>query len=77
VKPAGLQPHPLLHSIDFSEGEETRYRRRAEDCLSRAMIAKDGEQLIVWLDLAARWNELAGRAERRRFPTQRLPYAGH
>ena len=58
-----------LHSFDPAEAEELRYRERAEECLSRAIRSNDGEVVMGWLDLAARWNELAGHAERRRSAT--------
>ena len=59
-----------LHSPDYPDGQESRYRERAEECLSRAMGSNDGEVVMGWLDLAARWNELAGHAQRRRTLTE-------
>jgi hypothetical protein len=59
-----------LHSPDYPDGPEARYRERAEECLSRAIRSNDGEVVMGWLDLAARWNELAGHAQRRRTPTE-------
>ena len=51
------------------ESESALYRRRVEECWDRAMASADADVVMVWLDLAAAWNELIGRSARWRSAT--------
>jgi hypothetical protein len=57
---------PIVALPAAGEHEVTRYRQRAEECWARAMAADDPHVSLMWVDLAAHWNELVNSIDRRR-----------
>ena len=62
---------PIVALPAAAENEVDRYRQRAEECWSRAMAADDPHVSLMWVDLAAHWNDLVNRVDRRRVRVDR------
>jgi hypothetical protein len=70
VKPLVFSSKPIAAARETYEASAARFRRKADECQSRAKAATDPETVTAWLELASMWNGLTESDPRRRRDTQ-------
>jgi hypothetical protein len=67
--PRTSQSEPAIRLSQSADEKTGHYRQKAEECFAKAMASPDPEAVMVWLDLASGWNDLAGLTQKRRSTT--------